>query len=175
MKSNKAGRRTIIVAACVAIALLSGCSRSGQSSAGNASNAIPVPAPTGTAASTGAGQASAPEPAAPTAATGSGFSSVPGHMDIGSGASLTPTHDLDSKIAQLQKYGGSKKELAFLYTKRGDERMMDPQASPHVKYPAALDDFRKAVALDPTNREAVNNKNLIEAIYRSMGRSIPGN
>lgn len=147
-------------ALCVgALAILAGCSHSDKTGQSQ-SPAIPLPPPTT--------NAPANQPAA------SNFSSVPGHMDIGSGTSLTPTPDLDSKIAQLAKSGGSKKELSLLYTKRGMERMMDAQASPHVKYPAALQDFRKAAKLDPTNDQAVNSKKLIESIYISMGRPIPG-
>jgi hypothetical protein len=94
-------------------------------------------------------------------------------MDIGTGAALTPTPQFDSQISQLGKAGGSKKQLSQVYTKRGMERMMDQQASPHLKYPAALDDFRHAAALDPQNKVAANNMKLIESIYQSMGRPIP--
>ena len=161
--------KLVALVACIAVVLLSGCSHTAQSSTGDAStNALPVPAPT--AAGEGSGT---PHLGQPAAAPASSFSSIPGHIDIGTGASLTPTPDLDAKIAKLQKGGGSKKELSFLYTQRAIRRMMDAQASPHVKYPAALEDFRTAVKLDPTNKEAVNNKNLIESIYRSMGRPIP--
>jgi len=94
-------------------------------------------------------------------------------MDMGSSTSLTPTPQLDAKIAQLEKSGGSAKQLSALYALRGDERMMDAKASPQIKYPSALSDYAKAVKLDPANKPAANNKALIESIYRGMGRPIP--
>ena len=126
---------------------------------------IPLPAPSGPA--TAQPTTSAQSPGGPAA------SSHMAGMDTGSSASLTPTPDLDAQIAKLQKSGGAAKDLSVLYAQRGDKRMMDNQASPHVKYAAALSDFRKAIALDPTNKHAASNKLMIEAIYKGMGRPIP--
>ena len=178
-RMRKMSRLVIALALCLAAILGVGCNRASQTQSGTDATTIPVPVPAPTSASSSPPAAATPSVGTTpspgsTPSAGSNFSSIPGHIDIGTGASLTPTPDLDSKIAQLQKSGGSKKTLSVLYTKRGMERMMDGQASPHIKYPAALQDFRKAVKLDPANTEAVNSKNLIESIYRSMGRSIPG-
>jgi tetratricopeptide (TPR) repeat protein len=99
----------------------------------------------------------------------------PGHgsMDVGKADALTPTPKVDAEIAKLEKSGKSKKELASLYAARGSSRMMDEHASPKVKYRAALQDYRQALKADPTNKEAQQNKALIESIYQGMGRPVP--
>jgi len=129
-----------------AVALICGCHKTVSTSA-----PIPVPPPIG----------QAPH--------------AQGHqdMDLGKAPTVTATSDLDAKIAKLEKAGGSKKELSELYSQRGNARMMDNQASPHVKYIAALHDFRHALQLYPGNKQAAQNKTLIETIYKGMGRPIP--
>lgn len=99
--------------------------------------------------------------------------SMPPGMSVGTGGSLTPTPQLDAKIASLEKSGKDKKALAAAYADRGDERMMDDPASPRIKYRAALQDYRQALKYDPSNVQAKANKAMIEAIYRKMGRPIP--
>lgn len=91
----------------------------------------------------------------------------------GGGETLTPTPDLDKKIADLEK-AGDKKALADAYAERGYKKMMDEAAGPRVKYRAALADFRLALAANPQNKKAKENKDTIENIYRGMGRPIPG-
>gem|GEM_PF-6608284 len=88
-------------------------------------------------------------------------------------APLTPTPELDKKIADAEK-GGDKKVIAAAYAERGYARMTDDNAGARVKYRAALEDFRAALKLDPNNAEATKNKQMIEDIYRSMGRPVPG-
>ena len=88
-------------------------------------------------------------------------------------AALTPTPDLDAEVARLEKAGGDKKALATAYVKRGTARLKDDRAAPRAKYPAALKDFRRALALDPTNGEAQKNAQTIEDIYKSLGRPVP--
>lgn len=88
-------------------------------------------------------------------------------------APLTPTPALDKKIADAEK-AGDKKIIAVAYAQRGTARMTDEASGPRVKYRAALDDYRKALAADPKNAEATKNKKQIEDIYTSMGRPIPG-
>lgn len=56
----------------------------------------------------------------------------------------------------------------------GTKIMNDPKLTPKEKYPKALDLYRDALALDPSNKEAKENKAMIEAIYKSMGREVPG-
>jgi hypothetical protein len=91
----------------------------------------------------------------------------------GADAPLTPTPELDKKIEETEK-GKDKKAAAEARAKRGTFRMNDDKAGAKVKYRAALDDYRKALALDPENSEAKSNKEMIESIYKSMGRPVPG-
>jgi tetratricopeptide (TPR) repeat protein len=51
--------------------------------------------------------------------------------------------------------------------------MYDSPLPPKQKYPEALQNYRAVVVLDPSNQEAKGNVDLIEGIYRSMGRPIP--
>lgn len=88
-------------------------------------------------------------------------------------APLTKTPDLDKKIADAEK-SKDKAKIAAAYAGRGTFRMNDAAAGAKVKYRAALEDYRKALAADPTNAEAAQNKQEIESIYTSMGRPIPG-
>jgi hypothetical protein len=150
------------VFAIIGILMAAGCGS--KSTTANASaDVIPVPAPSAVSA--------APAQDATTSQPG-GLADPHATMDVGKTQPLTPTPDLDALIEKLQKHG-SKKDLAIVYVERANARMMDPQASPHLKYPAALSDYRKALKLDPTNATAANNKKLIEEIYTGMGMPIP--
>ena len=91
----------------------------------------------------------------------------------GATAPLTPTPELDKAIAAAEK-GKDKKATAVAYATRGTVRMNDDAAGAKVKYRAALEDYRKALSLDAANEEAAKNKEMIESIYKSMGRPIPG-
>lgn len=88
-------------------------------------------------------------------------------------APLTPTPELDEAITTADK-SGDKKQIATAYAARGTFRMNDEKAGARIKYRAALEDYRKALAADPSNKEAKDNKAMIENIYRSMGRPVPG-
>lgn len=88
-------------------------------------------------------------------------------------APLTPTPELDMKVERAAKSGDSK-ALAAALAERGTFRMNDDNAGAKVKYRAALDDYRKALEADPKNEAASKNKSMIEDIYKSMGRPIPG-
>jgi hypothetical protein len=87
-------------------------------------------------------------------------------------APLTPTPELDAKIAAAEK-GSDKKAIAAAYAARGTFRMNDTKAGARVKYRKALADFRKALAGDPANTEAKRGLETIEGIYQSMGRPVP--
>jgi hypothetical protein len=88
-------------------------------------------------------------------------------------APLTPTPELDKKIAAAEK-GGDKKAVAAAYATRGTVHMNDAKAGARVKYRAALADYRKALQADPGNAEAKTNKQMIESIYKQMGLPVPG-
>jgi tetratricopeptide (TPR) repeat protein len=88
-------------------------------------------------------------------------------------APLSKTPELDKAIADTEK-AADKTALAAAYSKRGMFRMKDDdKAGQRVKYRAALSDFRKALAADPKNVEALAAKSEIESIYTGMGRPVP--
>jgi len=132
-------------------------------------------APAQPAAGTGEAPGAANAPAAMAAGGGeapyAGGQKAPGG-DVSPEAPLSPTPGLDAKIAQAEK-SGDKKAISAAYTERGSTRMYDERAGRRVKYRAALDDFRKAVAADPTNDTAKSAKETIESIYQSMHKEIP--
>jgi tetratricopeptide (TPR) repeat protein len=56
----------------------------------------------------------------------------------------------------------------------GNAVMMSPNLIPKDKYPQALKLFREALKVDPGHKQAKANKTMIEDIYKSMGRPVPG-
>lgn len=67
----------------------------------------------------------------------------------------------------------SKAALVKATVKFATATMTTTELGPKVKYPAALRLYREALKLDPKNKEALNNKQMIEDIYKSMHRPIP--
>lgn len=66
------------------------------------------------------------------------------------------------------------KETYVMTTVRlGTATMVADSLDAKVKYRRALELYREALKLDPENKEAGNNKDMIERIYRQMGRPIP--
>jgi hypothetical protein len=51
--------------------------------------------------------------------------------------------------------------------------MFEANLSPKKKYKPALKRYRRVLELDPSNKEAADNKKQIEDIYQSMGMPIP--
>lgn len=66
----------------------------------------------------------------------------------------------------------AKKKLA-LATFEFAKKITYDNALPVMKYRQALKLFRRSLELDPSNQQAVAEKEQIEGIYRSMGRPIP--
>jgi hypothetical protein len=172
-------RRILPFSAVLLVGLLSGCSTNEAPAepAPPAPEATPAVAatPAPEAADPHAGHAHAPgeghsDEAAPPVAP---FAGGGGEGMAAATAPLTPTPDLDTKIAEAEK-ASDKKATAVAYATRGTFRMNDDKAGAKVKYRAALDDYRKALSLDPENAEAKDNKAMIESIYKSMGRPVPG-
>ena len=164
--------RISLIASLAFVGIAAGCgSKPPEYVAVSSSNAAPATAPpltqSGQLAPSGAPSA-AGQPSQPP-----GTISMPPGMSVGAAGNLTPTPELDAKIASLQKSGKDKTALAAAYADRGYERMMDDPAAPRIKYRAALQDFRTALKYDPTNEKAKTNKDMIESIYKSMHRPIP--
>jgi hypothetical protein len=111
-------------------------------------------------------------------ATPSG-AATPGAAAPAGETSQTPHPELAKKVADLEEAyakdssDATKKQLveaAFTY---GNTMMNDPDLPPRVKYRAALKQFRRTLELDPNHEGAKKNKEMIESIYRQMGRPVP--
>lgn len=55
----------------------------------------------------------------------------------------------------------------------GTATMNSPILAPKEKYPKALRLYREALKIDPKNKEARENHDVIVHIYKSMGRPVP--
>lgn len=75
--------------------------------------------------------------------------------------------DKKPKDAKLKK---SYIEAAMKY---GNIALTSPALTPKEKYPLSLRMYREVLRLDPKNSEAKQNKELIEGIYKQMGRPVP--
>lgn len=75
--------------------------------------------------------------------------------------------------AKNPKDGAAKKKLVACATSYADTVLVSPALKPTEKYPKALSLYREILRLDPKNKNAASNRDLIESIYKSMGRPIP--
>ena len=158
MGYNEAMRNALLAAGALGLLAASGCSTNEAPAEGSATPVAPAaPAISNNPA------VPPPAPGAPAAPFAGGDAQAP----------LTPTPDLDKKVADAEK-SGDKKALAAALATRGTFRMTDDKAGARVKYRKALDDYRAALAADPKNADALKNKKQIEDIYTMMGRPIPG-
>lgn len=78
-----------------------------------------------------------------------------------------------AKFAKNPKDAALRKAYVSATVTLGTATMNSPILSSKVKYPQALKYYREALKADPKNKEALENKNLIEGIYKQMGRPIP--
>ena len=166
-------------------ALMSGCTQTTEAPTTVASAPAPVeaapPAAKESAPAIPAGATAGPDtttPPGPSAAGGApamlggGNAPFAGGMGGDPNAPLSPSPELDKKVADAEK-SKDKKAISAAYTERGAARMYDEKAGARTKYKGALEDFRKALVADPTNKDAKASKDTIESIYTSMGRPIP--
>lgn len=51
--------------------------------------------------------------------------------------------------------------------------MTSPELESKVKYPKALKLYREALKVDPKNETAIENRDMIEGIYKSLNKPIP--
>lgn len=91
-----------------------------------------------------------------------------------------PTQPMDDKVAELRaKYDKNptdaavKKELTDATLENANYYMYTSPLPPNQKYPKALALYRDVVKLDPTNATAQESIQVIENIYRSLGKPIP--
>lgn len=76
-------------------------------------------------------------------------------------------------LAKKPKDAAVKKHAGAATAAYGTAVMMTQTMPPKQKYSGALHLYREALTYDPKNKEALDNKKMIEDIYKSMGRPIP--
>ena len=82
-------------------------------------------------------------------------------------ALLDKAHTANPKSTEITK------ALVDAHLASADSTMADDALPPMRKYPSALREYRKVLALDKTNQKAKANVDQIEGIYKQMGRPIP--
>lgn len=80
--------------------------------------------------------------------------------------------DADAKF-EKDKSDGNKKAVIEKNLAAGNYMMFEANVPPKEKYRPALKYYRKVLAIDPKNEEAIANKDKIEEIYNQMGLPIP--
>ena len=95
-------------------------------------------------------------------------------------ANVLAVKDAEAAYAKAKKAFDAKKEDAAVkgeYVKAtvalGDANMYSTDLDAKVKYRTALKYYREALKTDPANKEAGASKDMIESIYKQMGRPIP--
>lgn len=72
-----------------------------------------------------------------------------------------------------KKDPAAKKAYAAALATQAHATMLDQSITPHKRYPDALKLDNSALKLDPTNKQAAEDKKAIEDAYKSMGKPIP--
>lgn len=91
------------------------------------------------------------------------------------GSSMTATpKDGATPGASAPAVSEEQKQQAQQMAEEAEKIMLDPALAPKDKYPKALGMFRDALKIDPGNVLATKSITLIEDIYKSMGRPVPG-
>jgi hypothetical protein len=80
--------------------------------------------------------------------------------------------DADAKY-EKDKSDANKKDVIKKNLIAGNYMMFEANVPPKEKYRPALKYYRKVLALDPKNEEAIANKDKIEEIYNQMGLPVP--
>lgn len=80
--------------------------------------------------------------------------------------------DADAKY-EKDKSDANKKAVIDKNLAAGNYMMFEADVPPKEKYRPALKYYRKVLAVDPKNQEAIANKDKIEEIYTQMGLPIP--
>jgi tetratricopeptide (TPR) repeat protein len=85
------------------------------------------------------------------------------------------TKEADDADAQYQKTksDSDKKITVEKQMAAANYLMFEANLSPKKKYRPALKRYRRVLELDPSNKDAKENKQQIEDIYKSMGMEIP--
>lgn len=80
--------------------------------------------------------------------------------------------DADAKY-QKTKSDADKKEAIEKQMIAANFMMLEANLSPKKKYRTALKRYNRVLEIDPKNDEAMQNKKMIEDIYKQMGMPIP--
>lgn len=89
-------------------------------------------------------------------------------------AQLKQQHDSAMKAYQkAPKNAQLKKRYVDVTVKLGMKTMYSESLPPRQKYPGALKYFNEALKVDPTNKDAREQRDMILAVYKSMGKK-PG-
>ena len=92
-------------------------------------------------------------------------------------AALQPLRDAVAAAERLYRTDPRNRDYVKAYSRAlgeyGHAQMTDQSVSPRLRYPQALNTLRKAVDVDPSNKQAAVDKKAIEDAFRSMGRPIP--
>jgi hypothetical protein len=78
-----------------------------------------------------------------------------------------------AKFLKSPKDAKKRKEYLALTLMLANNTQASMALGSKVKYPKALRLYREVLQTDPKNKEAKENKERIEMIYRSMGKPIP--
>ncbi len=99
---------------------------------------------------------------------------------VQNGATKADVEKLETAAAGLEKQQKARPNDSDLKARTaeadyqaGHAMMMSEELDRKVKYRGALKYFRRALALNPDHKLAAEDKNLIESIYKQMGRPIP--
>ena len=80
---------------------------------------------------------------------------------------------LDAAYKAKPKSAEVKTALVDAHMAHGDFNMNNAQLPPFRKYPAALRAYRQVLRYDASNAKAKQNIDMIESIYKQMGRPVP--
>jgi hypothetical protein len=158
--------RDIFLLSAVGLTLVIGCAKPEQ-----ADNAA-APPPGGPGANPMASPGPPGGPGAPAGAPAGGA----GSAETGEAphpALAKKVSDLEAAYAKDPSDAATRKQLVSATYDYGHTVMTDPDLSPRIKYRTALKQFRRVLELDPTHQQATSEKEMIEKIYRQMGRPIP--
>lgn len=78
-----------------------------------------------------------------------------------------------AEYTKAPKDAGKKKKYLDLTLTLANNTQASMALGSKEKYPKALRLYREVLKVDPKNKEAKENKDMIEMIYKSMGRPIP--
>ncbi|HVK04449.1 MAG TPA: hypothetical protein VM490_13310, partial [Armatimonadaceae bacterium] len=111
---------------------------------------------------------------APPAAPPAGTNGASAEKKVTVAAATAKVKTTEAAYKKKPKDAVAKKAYAAALADLGHATMLDQSIPPAKRYPTALTHARKALSLDPANKQAKEDKKLIEDAYKQMGRPVPG-